>query len=195
MKIKQILYLSGAILMLFLLPLVACSTKSDPKSSDLDNTKWQLQSYGKAENPIAVLNGTEITVTFDSGRVYGSAGVNMYSGSFEVHGNKISIIDLVWTEMYRQEPPGVMEQESEYLKIFKAADNFLVKTDSLQINAGNETLTYTEKTQGILRGSVTIGPITPVESPGEKPTVPPEVYEARKIMVYNESGDKLTLPP
>jgi hypothetical protein len=39
---------------------------------------------------------------------------------------------------------------------------------------------------GVLEGTVTIGPIWPVESPGGHPPIPPEVYEARKILVYDE---------
>ena len=44
---------------------------------------------------------------------------------------------------------------------------------------------------GLLQGDVTIGPISPVERPGEKPPIPCEVYEARKIMVYDKSGRNL----
>lgn len=44
---------------------------------------------------------------------------------------------------------------------------------------------------GILEGRVTIGPIWPVERPGEQKPIPPEVYEARKVMVYDKSGKKL----
>ena len=43
----------------------------------------------------------------------------------------------------------------------------------------------------LLRGAVTIGPITPVEQPGQCPTAPPEVFTSRKLMVYDASGDKL----
>lgn len=46
------------------------------------------------------------------------------------------------------------------------------------------------KGAGFLEGVVTIGPIWPVETP-DSPPIPPEVYEARKVMVYDESGDKL----
>jgi hypothetical protein len=49
--------------------------------------------------------------------------------------------------------------------------------------AGSET--------GILQGKVSIGPISPVERPGETPIIPCEVYEARKIMAYDEKGNKL----
>jgi len=44
---------------------------------------------------------------------------------------------------------------------------------------------------GTLEGYVTIGPIWPVERPGEQKPIPPEVYEARKIMVYDKSGKRL----
>lgn len=44
---------------------------------------------------------------------------------------------------------------------------------------------------GILEGRVSIGPIWPVERPGEQRPIPPEVYEARKVMVYDKSGKML----
>jgi hypothetical protein len=44
---------------------------------------------------------------------------------------------------------------------------------------------------GILQGKVTIGPLQPVVRPGEVVEVPCEVYEARKIMVYDKSVTKL----
>lgn len=44
---------------------------------------------------------------------------------------------------------------------------------------------------GILEGLVTIGPIQPVERPGVTPPIPPEVYSARKVLVYSEAGSRL----
>jgi len=93
--------------------------------------------------------------------------------------------------MYRMDPPGVMEQEAEYLKLFKAAESFIIENSKLKITSGDQVLIYYEENSGILQGIVTIGPITPVERPGEKPPIPPEVYEARKIMVYDRSGRTL----
>jgi hypothetical protein len=40
----------------------------------------------------------------------------------------------------------------------------------------------------LLQGAVTIGPISPVEKPGECPPVSPEVFAARKLLIYDESG-------
>jgi hypothetical protein len=54
------------------------------------------------------------------------------------------------------------------------------------------TTCYTAPAEkGVLEGNVTIGPLQPVEQPGEKPPIPCEVYEARKIMVYNKNGKNL----
>ena len=47
--------------------------------------------------------------------------------------------------------------------------------------------------KGLLQGNVFIGPISPVEQPGQDTTLRPDVYDARKIMIYNESGNKLLL--
>ena len=54
---------------------------------------------------------------------------------------------------------------------------------SCQQPGGNET--------ALLQGAVTIGPIFPVEIPGEDRPVPPEVFTSRKIMIYDESGENL----
>ena len=43
----------------------------------------------------------------------------------------------------------------------------------------------------LLQGAVTIGPITPVERPGECPPVSPETFAARKLMIYDASGKRL----
>ena len=40
----------------------------------------------------------------------------------------------------------------------------------------------------LLQGAVTIGPISPVERPGECPPVSPEVFAARKLLIYDKSG-------
>lgn len=45
--------------------------------------------------------------------------------------------------------------------------------------------------KGLLQGYVHIGPVSPVEKPGEEVNIRCEVYEARKIMIYDESGHKL----
>lgn len=43
----------------------------------------------------------------------------------------------------------------------------------------------------LLQGAVTIGPISPVEGPGQSQPVPPEVFSSRYLIIYDESGEKL----
>jgi hypothetical protein len=44
---------------------------------------------------------------------------------------------------------------------------------------------------GVLTGNVTIGPLSPVEIEGQSTPVPPDVYAARKVMVYTGDGNRL----
>jgi hypothetical protein len=53
------------------------------------------------------------------------------------------------------------------------------------------TPTPNHRGTGILEGTVTIGPICPVERPGVPCPVPCEAYQARKILIYDENGTKL----
>lgn len=183
----------SAILVIISVLLAAGGCDSTQGTSDFENKVWKLESYGEQGSLINVLEDTEITVTFDSGKdqVQGSSGANIYSGSYKIEGNKLSISELVWTEMYRMEPPGVMEQEEQYLNAFNAAESLVIQNDKLKITTGKFTLIYFLENSGILQGLVTIGPITPVEKLGENSPVPPEVYETRKVMVYDRYGSNL----
>jgi len=44
---------------------------------------------------------------------------------------------------------------------------------------------------GLLQGKVYIGPVSPVEQPGQSTTLPCNVYKPRKIMVYDHDGSRL----
>ena len=44
---------------------------------------------------------------------------------------------------------------------------------------------------GRLEGTVTIGPISPVQREGVTEEIPPAVYATRKVMVYDQDGKKL----
>lgn len=49
----------------------------------------------------------------------------------------------------------------------------------------------TQQTPGTLEGTVTIGPIWPVERLGESRPVPPQIFEARKVIVFNKASNKV----
>ena len=91
----------------------ACSTSG---ANDLRGTSWELASLTGSD----LLPGTAITIEFsineftDEG-LSGSAGCNRYWGTYQVSGSSLTFSDVFWTEMACPEPPGVLEQEEDYL--------------------------------------------------------------------------------
>jgi heat shock protein HslJ len=80
-KILVSVFLAVALLM------VACAGTA----GKFEDTTWVLESYGPPANPKTVIQGIEVTATFNSAdaRVTGKAGCNNYFGSYEVKGSKV----------------------------------------------------------------------------------------------------------
>jgi len=113
----------------------------------LEDTKWMLEGYGEQGELQAVLEGTEITATFESAesRVHGSAGCNGYFADYEISDNRLSIPMVASTEMYCLEPEGVMQQENQYLQALKAAESYQIQDGKLRIICGAQILVFTAK--------------------------------------------------
>jgi peptidyl-Lys metalloendopeptidase len=117
--------------------LAACSCSG---ATALENTAWELESL----NGNAVLPGTTITLEFSSDQVSGSAGCNHYGGSYKASQNKLSAGDLFATEMWCQEPEGVMEEEQAYLAALSAAAKYQISDSELEIldETGTQVLVF-----------------------------------------------------
>ena len=129
------------------LSIVGCVGTTPTPTSGLEDTKWILESYGEPGNLQAVLEGTEITATFEStkSQVRGSAGCNTYFADYKINGNKLSISQMAYTEIGCLEPEGILEQEQEYLQTLLAAESFQLQNEELQIDCGGQILTYTSR--------------------------------------------------
>jgi len=159
MNKKTILWLT--ILILVLPVTISACTKITPTPSptatpvpkltpspapSLDNATWVLQSYGQPGNLKSVLKDSEVTALFDGakGQVAGSAGVNRYSGGYELKDNKLSIPGpLAATAMAGPQP--LMDQEKEYLTALQAAESYKIEGDKLTITCGGKALIFTKK--------------------------------------------------
>ena len=109
-----------------------------------------MGSYGEQNNSQAIIEDTEITVTFNSakGEVSGTAGCNTYFARYEVKGNKLSIFEMAFTEMACVSPEGVMEQEQEFLSLLASAQTFQADDTTLTIFCSVErTLYFTTATR------------------------------------------------
>jgi heat shock protein HslJ len=112
----------------------------------LEDKIWVLKSYGEAENLKSVLEDTEVTVTFNSGKgqVTGSAGCNSYFGSYETEDANLSISGPIGaTEMSCGEQKDT--QEREYLGILQATESYEIEGGKLTINCGNQVLIFESK--------------------------------------------------
>jgi heat shock protein HslJ len=128
--------------------LTACSTLGS--DSILEDTRWFLRSHGEQGNLEAIIEGTEITATFNSaeGEVSGSAGCNTYFAKYEVDGDKLTILEMAFTEMACLSPEGIMEQEQVFLSILTGARSLQANDTTLTIFcSGSHQLYFTTATR------------------------------------------------
>lgn len=102
---------------------------------DLEGPTWVLNN---------TIEGTEITATFEDGKVSGSAGCNSYSGTYEstraAYNSTITISELAVTQMMCEED--VMAQETKYLAALGSASTYGSLSNILVIAHPGGTLVF-----------------------------------------------------
>jgi heat shock protein HslJ len=93
--------------------LVFVPVTSMPEVS-LDGTTWTLTTFIEGETATSLVAETEITLTFESGQVRGTAGCNSYGGPYALEHGALRIGEIAITEMFCILQEGVMEQETRY---------------------------------------------------------------------------------
>ena len=109
-------------------------------STDLISTTWILETL----NDKPPLPKSEITAIFGSdGSLYGSAGCNSYSTTYQVGGDTITIKPAATTRMSCPDT-GVMDQETSYLAELASAKTFEIVGERLTLKDadGKTILTY-----------------------------------------------------
>lgn len=112
-----------------LIALPGCSGRN--QANQLESATWILTAYAVDGSMQDALVTAQSDATFADGKVSGNAGVNQYSGSYEVDGSKLSIGPLLSTQMAGD--PAIMEQEAAYLAALQAAGAYRVDGDKLTI--------------------------------------------------------------
>ena len=74
--------------------------------ADLAGVTWYLVSFNHGTGSTNVLPDTEITAIFEGNTVYGSAGCNQYSASYQGTLNNMAIGTPASTKMSCTPPPG-----------------------------------------------------------------------------------------
>lgn len=105
--------------------------KCNKDLSSLSETNWIV----KILNGQPPLSGRPLTLNFENGRVFGSAGCNSYSGGYTASSadKTLDMSPLISTRMMCHEPAGVMEQENNFLIALEAAATYRIEAGWLTI--------------------------------------------------------------
>lgn len=133
-KIPAIILLLSSIIVL-----AACGS-----GVSIEDTIWELESYGEKGNLQPVIQDTEITIEFKSeeSKIAGSGGCNSYFGGYEINKNELTIIPPIGSTMMACPEP-IMDQEQEYFKLLETAETFQIQNGKLNIScSGNKILVF-----------------------------------------------------
>ncbi len=115
------------------------------KHTPLEGTAWLLTSmHTDRDSMTSLVWGAEATAVVEDGIIGGTTGCNHYSGEFTVDGAEVEVGELIQTEMYCEEPEGVMEQEAAYLRLLAQVESYEIVRDRLTFfdAGGTQLLTY-----------------------------------------------------
>jgi heat shock protein HslJ/Tol biopolymer transport system component len=118
-------------------------------SSPLDGTEWLLTSL----NGAAPLEGTHVTLTFDTDQLGGFAGCNAYGGGPDsgaysaTPDGELAVGMLAVTAMDCPSPEGVLDQETAYVDALQSATTYQITGDRLELAdaSGQTVLVYTRQ--------------------------------------------------
>ena len=105
----------------------------------LSGPVWQANVVNNGQQAVSSLpEGVQITAQFQDGKIQGSAGCNNYFGAYQLEEDgQLTIQDLGSTEMFCNEPAGVMDQESAFLQALSQAASYQIREQSLTILDAN----------------------------------------------------------
>jgi len=94
---------------------------------------------------VSLATGTEITALFGTdGQVTGSAGCNNYFAGYTATDASLTIGTAGMTQIYCEQPEGVMDQETMYLRALEMASSYQIRSGTLTVmdDAGATLLVY-----------------------------------------------------
>ncbi|QBG47917.1 META domain-containing protein [Verrucomicrobia bacterium S94] len=101
----------------------------------LFSTVWKVTGVNNGKGGMTgLLTGSEITLEFtQDGAVSGSAGCNVFNGSYVLNGETIRFSSLATTRRMCFQPEGVMEQEAVFLQALEHSKSCNIKMGVLEL--------------------------------------------------------------
>ena len=111
-------------------------------SSDLADTAWDVVSYNNGrEAVVSLILGTEISANFGlEGDLTGNAGCNQYFTSFAAADGRIEIGPAGSSRRFCPEPPGIMDQEQEFLAALESAATYSIRGNLLEMRSAADQI-------------------------------------------------------
>jgi hypothetical protein len=109
--------------------------------SGIENTLWNLVSFGETGAETPVVQGSIITLLLVAGQAAGTGGCNGYSGSYQVEGNSISFGAITSTKMACADSQ-MTEQEGRYFQALETASEYELNGDQLRITSDDSVLIF-----------------------------------------------------
>jgi len=110
-------------------------------TNPLDNTSWQVTGFYIGRAVASPLVGTNLTIRFSGQQISGNSGCNNFNGGYSVSGSNITIRDLSQGMSLCDTPPGVMQQEADFLNALRATSSFQFDGAQLTLRRSDGTTT------------------------------------------------------
>ena len=112
------------------------------KSAGLPGSAWAVRGYNNGKGGVvSVIIGTEINAVFgEDGQITGSSGCNSYSAGYKTDGDNIAIGLPISTQMFCEQPEGIMDQEAQYLAALQTVATYRVEGERLQMRTAEGSL-------------------------------------------------------
>jgi heat shock protein HslJ len=133
------------------LALAGCGTGGG-SGGRLEGTRWMLKSYSVNGALKNIPTGSAVDALFESGKVSGNSGVNTYSGSYKLSGNKLTVGNIASTLMAG--PRDLMALEQDYLSNLEKTQSYTAGSDDLTLYdpKGHKLLVYSKGRAAELTG-------------------------------------------
>ena len=108
----------------------------------LKGVTWRATVYNNSRAAaVSLMNGAEITATFDTdGVLSGSAGCNHYRAAYVAKDSSMTIQTPTSTRKACTQPKGVMQQEREYLKALTTAATYTLQGNQLELRTAEDAI-------------------------------------------------------
>jgi heat shock protein HslJ len=110
------------------------------QSQGLGGTSWDVISYNNGQQAVvSVMADTQLTANFGAdGNLTGFAGCNDYNATYTVSGtDTIQFGPVASTRKACDQPPGVMDQETQYLAALSTAATYTIDADQLEMRTAD----------------------------------------------------------